>query len=132
MDKDILNIKSAQYDYVEMLPNLQAKYGKWIAEDLKGVNLIHKGGNVFVEILLESRIKNTEESPETICDWDNLKYISGESPMHFNVENPIEENALRFIDLDPYTCLIAASKIFTKEAEEQIQKNSADLNGGEI
>jgi hypothetical protein len=120
MDKDILTIKSAQYEYVEMMPYLKEKYGRWIIEGLKGVNLIHKGGNVFVEILIDSGIDNSEESPKIVCEWDNLKYISGDDYMHFNAEKPIEENALRFIDLDAYTCLITASKIFTKEAEEQI------------
>jgi hypothetical protein len=49
-----------------------------------------------------------------------LNFIFDDHILLFNAQNLITKNAITFLEMDDYSMLIAASKIFTNEAENEI------------
>ena len=120
MEINNFEIKTGKYEYVEIYNQLKSKYGDKISKEVKGVNIIHKDGNVFVEVITESEFNDLNMSPQFVIELSTLNFIFDNEMMLFNALNSVIINANTFLEMDDQSTLIAASKIFTKEAEKEI------------
>jgi hypothetical protein len=104
---------------LEMINELQKLYPLWINKDLQSIKICSNNNMVFLEMIIYSNAeKSIINNLDFICDGDNLEKCM------FLPETDIVDNAKLFFKLDKYSLMMCVEGLFTKEAENSIDKTN--------
>ena len=103
---------------LEVLPNLRERYGLLLRRDLLSVQIVHKGGQVWVEYVMTDKDNYSFDNKSVVKRFSDLDNEAG-SP-YFSVSASIFENGRFLVEELPPTELARMADIFDESAAAAI------------
>ena len=112
---------SAEVTEVEILPQLQRKFGLNLRPTLRSVKFCQEDGRCFLRMTTGELVAGYLQNE--VCKQDDLGFIADDkSPdgLYFSPSVPIDENVCRFLQDFDEVSIINCTDLFTEEAATQV------------
>ena len=116
---------SAEATAVEILPQLQRKFGPSLRPNLKSVKFCQEDGRCFVRMTTGELVAGYLQNE--VSKQDDLGFVSDDKNpdgLYFSPVAPLAENVRRFLQDFDELSIINCTDLFTEEAATQVQAAS--------